>query len=310
MCLHRRRFSCPAITPIELLVSLGAMSLLAGVLAAGANGGSQSDRRNRCLGNLRTIMQTAFSYAENDPDGILGPVLWEGQFFIFEGYMEYGGGPGTMNFTGWGEEFDPRTRPFNQMLYGFEPGEMGVANTAPGDTGFYREFQCAGLDQGWQDWPGWGSDPRETETPYFKANGTAFRMNNLPYFDGTSHGIYGRSLERIPAPAQTIGFMEARVFQTLFFNDVWDDSEFGELSSYHEKRGYFNVSYADGHASFADFGDGTYYEHIPTFGEYDARGTWGRMDCLPDPPFIDGKLTRGAGLRLGPQASALRRAGS
>lgn len=307
---RRHKFSCLGLTPIEVLVLLGAVSILAGALAAGANGGSQSDRRNRCLGNLRTIMQTALTYAENDPNHILGPVHWEGQFFIYEGYAEYGGGPGTMNFMSWGEEFEPRTRPFNQMLYGFEPNETGVANTAPGDPSFYKEFQCHGLDQGWQEWPDFYSDPRETETPYFKANGTAFRMNNLTYEDNSLWGIYGRSVEGIPAPAQTVDFMESRVFQTVFTNEVWGGLEPGELTSYHQRRGHFNVSYADGHAAFVDFGDGTYYEHLPGYGDYDIRGTWGRMDCIPASAVSGNNLLQRSSACLTAQQTSARRAGS
>ncbi|HKQ47192.1 MAG TPA: hypothetical protein VJZ71_03870 [Phycisphaerae bacterium] len=312
MFLPRRKFSHFGLTPIEVLVSLGAVSLLAGVVAAGANGGSQSDRRNRCLGNLRTIMQTALTYAENDPKNILGPVHPEGDSFWYEGYAEYGGGPGTMNYVGWGEEFDPRTRPFNEMLYGLEFGEAGVSNTAPGDPAFYREFLCAGLDQGWQSWPDFLTDPRETETAYFKANGTSYRMNNLPFYDDQSIGIYGRPAHRIPAPSKTISFMEARVFQTAWTNDIWGSLEPGELTGYHHRLGYFNVSYADGHVEFADFGDGTFFEQPPDMGDLSFlfwRGTWGRMDCLPESPSGDGSFLARSSGRLTPQTSVLRRVG-
>ena len=307
---RRQRFSCLGLTPIEVIVVFGGVSLLAGALAAGASRDSASDRRTRCLGNLRGIMQTALTYAENDPNHILGPVTAEAPYFMFEGYMEYGGGPGTMSFTGWGEEFDPRFRPFNQMLYGLESPEPSVGNTAPGDPSVFKEFQCPGLDQGWQEWPGWGSDPRETETAYFQANGTAFRMNNLTYDDGLIFGIYGRSAQRVPAPASTVAFMEARVFQTIFTNEVWGLLEAGELTSYHERLGFFNGSYADGHAAFADFGTGTFYQHLPEYDDYDIRGTWGRMDCLPGPPSGDGfPLVRSAGC-LPVENTAMRRVGS
>jgi prepilin-type processing-associated H-X9-DG protein len=260
-------------------------------------------------------MQTALTYSENDPNGILGPVHPEAPNLFYEGYAEYGGGPGTMNFMAWGEEFDARTRPLNQMLYGLEFGESGVSNTAPGDPGFFKGFQCTGFDMGWQAWPGWDSDPRETESSYSKANGTSFRMNNLPYENHTNSGIYGRPHQRIPAPSLTVSFLESRVFETVATNDVFGDLDHGELTSYHEKLGFFNIAYCDGHAAFADFGDGTYYQHIvwpdhPDWNFIDWRGSWGRMDCFPDPLLHDEILFTRTSNCLTPRISCARRAGS
>ncbi|MBN2560384.1 MAG: hypothetical protein JXQ75_05580, partial [Phycisphaerae bacterium] len=241
----------------------------------------------KCNSNLRVLGQTAIEYASDDPKSIMGPVHPNAYMFNGEGYAEYGGGPGTMDFVGWDEEFDPRTRAFNHIIY----GKNGVvSNTAPGDIGHFEIFQCPGDEYGWQEWPGFGSDPRETENPYFEGNGTAFRQNNLAYSDGWTVGIYARPVNRIPQTGITLDFMEARVYETLWTNEVIGSVTPGELTSYHRKIGFFSVSYADGHAQFVDFGLGTYYEHTdfpnnPEFNGRDARGTWGRMDCLPEPLF-------------------------
>jgi hypothetical protein len=122
-------------------------------------------------------------------------------------------------------------------------------------------------------------------------------MNNLFFFLNSSPygiGIYGRRKTDVPAPAATVGFMEARVFQTLWTNDTWGTlPDHGELKGYHEKLAYFNVLYTDGHSSFTDFGNGTFYERLPENQGLDARGTWGRLDTLPAsrltviPPLAD-----------------------
>jgi prepilin-type N-terminal cleavage/methylation domain-containing protein len=268
---------------IELLVAMGVMALAVALVVPGAGQQCSESRRLNEAGRLRLIGQLMFKYAANDPDGVLGPVHPEAEKFIGDGYAEYGGGPGTMPYGGWGQEFDPRSRIFNKYLYGQFP-----AATAPGDPAFFKEFLCTGNDLGWQDWQGFGTDPRETETPYFKGNGASFRMANLAFSDGTSMGIYGRAGNLVPVPSQTLAFFEARAYQTLFTNDTWGILEHGELTGYHGKLGFFNAMYADGHWNFADFGDGTYFEHDPSYNETDARGTFGRFDCNPEPLILGG----------------------
>jgi prepilin-type N-terminal cleavage/methylation domain-containing protein len=295
-----------AFTLIELLVVIAIIAVLISILLPALSAAKVEGQKVKCVSNLRVLGQTAQEYANDDPKSTLGPVHPDAACFSGEGYAEFGGGPGTMDFMGWkspGEPppgecppacncnnpFDPRTRAFNILIYG--PGGI-VANTEPNNRSNFEVYQCPGEDFGWQDWPGFGADPRELENPYFKANGTAFRMNNLAFTDGWTVGIYGRPINRIPQTSITLGFFETRVYETLFTNDVWGGLTHGELTGNHRKRGYFCTSYADGHASFMDFGDGTYYNHDnsippPNTGR-DARGKWGRMDCLPEPLFDPG----------------------
>lgn len=281
-------------TLIELLVVISIIAVLISILLPALSQAVQQARKVRCQGSMRSIGQAAQAYSSDDPDGIIGPVHRQSVNFIYEGYAEYGGGPGTMNYVGWGQEFDPRTRPLNQMIYG--PRGI-VANTEPGNTGVFQEFQCAGDEFGWQEWPGVGTHPLETETPYFKANGVAFRMNNLQWNNSDTGGggvanptsiaavgVYGRPINRVPDTSQVMHFFETRVFQTLFTNNVWGFVQPGELSSNHRRLGFFNVIYVDGHVSHADFGDDTYYQHALEWNELDARGSWGRFDCYPEPP--------------------------
>lgn len=269
-----------AFTLIELLVVISIIAVLISILMPALSGAVQHGKRVKCEATLKSLGQTAQVYASDDPQGVLGPVHPEAANFTGDGYAEYGGGPGTMPYGGWGQEFDPRTRPFNTLYYG--PRGI-VSGTAPGDRAMFQEYQCAGEDLGWQEWPGFGTSPLETETPYFKGNGSAFRMNNLAFDDGTSVGIYGRPVTKIPDPSSTLAFMEARTYQTLWTNDRWGDLEHGELTGYHRKLGFFDVAYSDGHAAIADFGNGTYYEHHSDYNLLDARGSWGRMDCMPEP---------------------------
>src|SRR5207237_977536 len=106
---------------------------------------------------------------------------------------------------------------------------------------------------------------------------------------GYSLGIYARPVNRIPLSSEAQAFFEARVYQTIWTNNVNPILQPGELTSYHKKRAWFNTSYADGHASFAFYGNGSYFpEQAVQSGSTiypTIRGTWGRMDCLPEPAF-------------------------
>lgn len=280
--MRTRRLRSTGFTLIELLVVISIIALLISILVPALSAARAQGHKMKCLSNLHSITMLALIYAHDDPVGTLGPVHPAASGFTGDGYAEYGGGPGTMPFAGWNDPFDPRTRPLNRIHY----GDSMALNSPPGDKAHYEVFQCPGEEYGWQEWPGFSSDPRETENPYFEANGVAFRMNNLAFNDGKSVGIYGRPTSRIPQTADTLAFLEARVYQTLWTNDAWGSATHGELTGYHKKLGWFNVSYADGHSKSVDMGNGTYYQRLtwqnPAFNGRDARGTWGRMDCLPE----------------------------
>ena len=294
------------VTLLEMLVAMAVFSVLVATVVPSVSGGRSDMERVSCLNTLHEIIRLTTYYSIDDPNTIIGPVHPKAFNFVFEGYAEYGGGPGTMNYVGWGEEFDPRTRPLNTYIYasyrGFRPEANNrlyapglTANTQPGDFGRFREFLCAGNDLGWQEWPGYNSPPLETERPYFKANGTSYRLNNLTYLQGSQEfivGVYGKSITRIPDPSRTIAFHEARVFQTLFTNDTFGFIQPGVLDGYHNRKGYFNVAYCDGSVATRDFGSRSYYLQNSIYNGFDARGTWGRLDTLPfqipDPALATG----------------------
>jgi prepilin-type N-terminal cleavage/methylation domain-containing protein/prepilin-type processing-associated H-X9-DG protein len=265
-------------TLIELLLVVAILAILISILLPALSGARVEGVKLKCLANLRTITQTAFAYAADDAKSVLGPVHPNASRFLAgTGYAEYGGGPGYAPYQNWTEDFDPGTRPLNHLIYG-----KRIGGAEPGNRAFFQPFQCPGEELGWQEWPGFGGMAVEVERPYFAANGTSFRMNNLAFTDGTVTGIYGRSQTRIPDPSNTLAFLEARVYQALFTNEVNGTLTPGELTSYHRRLGYFNVSYADGHASFADFGRNTFFPHLEQFGGKDYRGLWGRMDTFPE----------------------------
>ncbi len=287
------------ITLIELLVMVTIVAVLISLLLPAMAAARVEGQKTMCMTHLRSLAQLASAYSTEDPDGVYGPVHAQANTYRGEGYAEYGGGPGIAPYVNWDEPFDPMTRPFNKMIYGVD----GLANsinydtwTNSSDEGLFEQFRCPGAETGYQEWPGWTGLPEEVEQPYFKANGTSYRMNNLVWRDGTYNagigdnrryntwiaGIYARPVNRIPDSSITVGFMEARAFQTIFVNDTWGFlSVHGELSGYHKKLGYFNMAYVDGHVSFADMGNGTYYPRTLTNSYYDVRGKWGRMDCFP-----------------------------
>ena len=289
-------------TLIELLVVIAIIAVLISVLLPALSAAKVQAQKLKCESNMRALGQAAVCYAHEDAKSVIGAVNANAcppypngpDPFDGEGYADYGGGPGTMDFMGWNQDFDPRTRPLNQSLY----GKNGIVqNTAPGDRGNYEVFQCPGEEYGWQEYPGFGSDPRETENSYYKANGTAFRQNNLTWQTGGSTfyqvGVYGRPVNRIPQTGATLLFHEARALQTIAINSVWGYLQHGELTGYHRKLSWFAAAYCDGHAGFYDFGEGSFYNHITTLpSQYqgmDCRGTWGRWDCLPEPPIDPGE---------------------
>lgn len=282
--MQRVSLRARAFTLIELLVVIAIIAVLISILMPALSGAKQEGSRAKCISNMRTIAQTAAAYSTDDENSVFGPVHRCHCCFSGEGYFEYGGGPGTADFAGWNDSFDPRTRPFNKLYY----GEV-VANTAPGDFGAFQVFQCPGDDRGWQNWPGFnaGDAAHTLEKPYYKAYGTSFRMNNLSYTDGDSAGIYGRPISRIPDTGATVGFMEVRAFQTLWTNDTFGSATQGELTGNHKRLGFFNLSFADGHAGTYDMGNGTWYQPTAKYFMKDRRGTWGRMDSMPDQFFND-----------------------
>ena len=156
-------------TLIELLVVISIIALLISILVPALSAARAQGHKLKCLANLHSITTLALTYAHDDPNAIMGPVHSLAGMFNGEGYAEYGGGPGTMPSSGWNQEFDPRTRPLNRLQY----GDSMPFNSPPGDRAQYELFQCPGEEFGWQEWPGFPSNPLETETSYFKANGVA-----------------------------------------------------------------------------------------------------------------------------------------
>ena len=285
------------ISLIELLVVLTIIAVVCSILLPAMAAARIEGQRTKCLTRLRGIAQAASAYSTDDPNGVYGPVHPKGTNFRGAGYADYGGGPGIVNIpaTGqvfmWNQPFDPTTRPLNQIMFGVD-GMAQAGYDGPGDMSQFQQFECPGEEFGYQEWPRWGDVVAdEVEQPYFKADGTSFRMNNLVWrdFSGrtTIAGIYDRPINRIPDTAQTLGFMECRAFQTIFTNDCWGTAMHGVLSGYHKKLGFFNLSYVDGHVASANMGNGTFYIPSLAYGFCDVRGKWGRMDCFPDKMLTD-----------------------
>lgn len=300
-----------AFTLIELLVSISILAILVSILLPAIAAARVEGIKTKCLTNLRGLAQTATAYSTDDPRGVYGAVHPRASDYTGEGYADYGGGPGIVRIERykphfsveqpfmWGQAFGPETRPFNQIIYGVEGMAQPLDNENPqaiGDASMFQEFRCPGEDFGYQEWPSWqsvtGCPSDEIEHPYFHADGTSYRFNNLIWKENdVSHwvdGVYARSITQIPDTSLTIGFMEARAFQTLATNEVWGALPVhGELTGYHKKLGYFNVSYVDGHVAFVDMGNGTFFPQTLERSFYDVRGKWGRMDCLMDKMFLD-----------------------
>ncbi|HPF37637.1 MAG TPA: hypothetical protein P5081_07525 [Phycisphaerae bacterium] len=274
-----------AVSLIDSLVVVAIVAVVAGVLAPGLSNTKTRRIRDLELARLRDLAATLQAYAMEDPNNILGPIHSGAPGFVGEGYAEYGGGPGNSFFVGWGASFGPENRPLNLLLYGYSGRAIPPERqTEPGDRSVYREFQCAGNDLGWQAMDASPFLPEETDVPYFDSYGTSFRLNNLFAIpNDIGYGIYGRPTSRIPAPSETVEFMESRVFQTMVTspNSPYFGGESLDLTGFHGKRAHFMLTYADGHASFEYMGSDSYIDASSlAFG---VRGSWGRMDCSEDP---------------------------
>lgn len=283
----RRNRASSAFTLIELLVVISIIAVLISILLPALASARVNGQKIKCVATIRGLLQTTTAYSSDDPKGVFGPYHPCDACFNSDGYAEYGGGPGASTGFGWGERFSPVTRPINRYYYG---ATMAEGSTA-GDRGLFQEFQCPGDDFGWQNTPGVAMTS-EIEVPYFKTNGTAFRLNNVSWRNNAGEyeqvGVVGRPVNRIPDTSVTVAYMEARAYQTLSTNEVWGVNAVQyELTGNHKKLGFFNLGFVDGHAGPFDMGKGTFHPQTPWLNNQDVRGTWGRMDCLPDQPYAD-----------------------
>lgn len=291
MNIGNRRGVRQGFTLIELLVVIAIIAVLISILLPALANARAEGQKAKCLSNLRSLVQTGIAYSTDDPRGVMAPMHPKADLYNNEGYFEFGGGPGEFQFAGWNDDFDPGTRPFNRLMYGV--GSFNSGTIEPGDFGFFQEYRCGGNEYGYQAPPAFQVEPGGP-TPerdvYFSYYGTSYRQNNLPAGSGSTgffFGIYGRPVTRIPDTGATIGWMEARVFQTMFNAGVINGGSNTPfpLTGYHLRLGKFNVCYADGHASYESFLPESYYQ--PPTNEFFVRGGFGRFDCTPDEPLPD-----------------------
>lgn len=281
-------------TLIELLVVIAIIAVLVSILLPALSNARAEGQRAKCLTNMRAIGQTGIAYSTDDPRGVLAPIHPKANDYNLEGYFEYGGGPGTFQYATWGSDFDPGTRPFNLLMYGI--GSFNSSKIDPGDFGSFQEYRCPGNEYGYQAPPAAQVEPggpTPERDPYFKYYGTSYRQNNLPAGPPSGpvsfYGVYGRPVNRIPDTGATIAWMEARVFQAMANSGTMatgGESPYA-LTGYHLRLARFNVTYADGHASFENFAPEAFYEGPANSSQFFIRGTFGRFDCEPDKGYVD-----------------------
>ncbi len=81
---------------IESLVAITTLAIAAALLVPAVSYNRSQSILIDEQGNLRLLAQLMAKYSSQDIDGVLGPVHPRHQSVIFEGYADYGGGPGRM----------------------------------------------------------------------------------------------------------------------------------------------------------------------------------------------------------------------
>jgi prepilin-type processing-associated H-X9-DG protein len=290
--LGRRRESTAGFTIIELLIVTTCVSLLLALFAPKLQAARERTRVVHCLANLRTLAAAAVAYSAEDNRNLVIPVHPTANVNAEhdDGFFDFGGGDGLE--VAWsGSRIGPNSsrnavsRPLNRFL------SLDVPRT--------RLYQCPSdrIFNPSADYPNWA-----VWTPVFREQsshtvvGTSYWGNAVKSRSGEdwySLGMFLRPLNRVPAPADTVLFME----MPMLFNLVVVGQErihVGShgLSGWHSSEPDFNLAFVDGHAAQVR-------QEAAWLGEYSDSETYEirdtarlRFDCSPQPPIPDIPIAR------------------
>ncbi len=284
MVLKRKSAQNRGFTLIELLVVIAIIALLIAILLPSLNAAKREGIRTQGLANLRSIGQASITYATDDAKNLFIPVHPAAQFWLEDGYLEYGGNAGSVPAfaattnpqTDWGAP----TRPLNRILYGpgVGPGTDFKLFQDPADTGFADSsgFDPANI----LAWPNW------LNQPVWQLTGASYAANCFRNYGSNPPSFFGpylRPHSRIPNTSETIGYIQApglsAAANTIQFGQTPPENVMG----WNGKLGKFNVAFCDGSGSTVSMLHTDFKP--PVTGPQQnlmLRGPNWRWDCLGD----------------------------
>lgn len=251
---------------VELLVVIAIVLLLIAILVPTLQRAREQARRTYCLTNLRSIVQAATNYANEDAKNLLIPIhqmmitpmpaedYWLHRTAI---WFSFGGRSAPQPFlTDAGERWldddsvwAGRTRPLNRYIY----GEMYDSDAAE-----MKLFLCPS-DQGYPASPLIDDSPIENaERRCYDTLGNSYRASLYGFFGSPEDvysytgafaiGVWGHRLETVPNPGWVIAFGEPRFFNMIGMDNGVPDPNEVAATGWHAAFMEDNAAYVDGSA--------------------------------------------------------------
>ncbi len=249
----------PAVTLLELLVTISTIAMLVGVLLPGLSGARNRAQATKCAGNLRQITAIAMTIGAEDPRGIIHRQSTSGAYdHVGLGKFDFGGADGydpddpanIYNEQAGGYHLGAVTRPNNIAQY-------GSSLSARSDFSLYR---CPG-DEGAFENPYWGAETPTRIRSMYQAVGTSYVGDALsiqpfgPNTEPTLHiGAFMRPVNRIPDTSVLLLFTEYRLAQAgalskEFIESVGLPWQPQTVPGSHRRPCIFVASFTDGHVA-------------------------------------------------------------
>jgi len=323
-----------AFTLVELLVVVSIIALLIAILLPSLRNARSAAKRTQCLHHIRGIAIGSLTYAADDPheNGIPvavdqdDPVFDDDPYWARYGNYGFGGksGIGGGSIHGvpqdrpydWTNGLGSAQRPLNRVLY--KSGLPVPSNAASfddhPDTLLDLNLYLCPADRGYRGnhYREWGA----TNLSSYDFFGTSYAANvfwtgpNIDTCTMGSNSPYIRSLSRVPAPTDTLLYVEnvgryswnhrdpGAVENGGPFPNILPAPEYPEAlggPEWHGRGWFFNAAFSDGHAAYIQIKSYREVDPYPTNmggkcgeGEYCKwimiRGRGWRLDCLPVPP--------------------------
>lgn len=249
----------PAVTLLELLVTISTIAMLVGVLLPSLSGARNQAQATKCAGNLRQIAALAMIVGAEDPRGIILRQSTSGAFdHVGLGKFDFGGADGY--------DPDDPTNIYNEQAPGYHLGavtrpnniaQYGSSLSARSDFAMYR---CPGNEGAFEN-PYWGAETTTRTRSMFQVAGTSYVGDALPIqplgpnTEPTYRiGAFMRPVNRIPDTSVLLLFAEYRLAQAgalsqEFIERVGLPWQPQTVPGSHKLPGVFVASFTDGHVA-------------------------------------------------------------